>query len=81
MATVGSPSCARRNSSAAQARHLQIEQDETGDVRGAMPDRPQQVKRVEAVTRRDRVEAFSRDQLADHFADLWIVFDDEDVAG
>ena len=66
---------------AAEPRHREIQQHEARRGGGAMPDRAQQVKPLEAVSCRERVVSVRRENLPDHLAGVGIVLDDEYVPG
>src|SRR5947207_8049123 len=66
---------------AAEARHHQIQQHQTGCLRLAALDSTQKVQRLESILRRHGLETSLQEQRGYEVARLRVVFDDEDVTG
>jgi hypothetical protein len=64
---------------AAQAGHLQIEQDQAWRLGRAMSNRTEQVERLQTIFGADRVETLHRQQRRQHVPYVRIVFHDQNV--
>ena len=62
-----------------EAWHFQIEQNQAGNVRGAVFHGAQEVERLEPILGPDGVKSFDRQQRGQHLPRVGIVFDNKNV--